>query len=105
MKDEKRKNSRSIISFPIECNILPGTAYFYTVTKDLSVGGVRILSDEFLTKNNPLKLNINLIDKVLGVKAKVVWCNKERASDRYSAGLEFIEIADENKNHLNSILE
>ncbi len=105
MKNEKRKNSRSPISFPIECSILRGKDYFYTVTKDLSVGGVRILSDAFLTKNNCLKLNINLIDKVMGLKAKVVWCNKERVSDRYSAGLEFVEMPEENKNYLNSIVE
>jgi c-di-GMP-binding flagellar brake protein YcgR len=105
MKDDKRKNSRSPVSFPIECNILPGKDYFYTVTKDLSVGGVRILSDEFLPKNNCLKLNINLIDKVLGLKAKVVWCNKERVSDRYSAGLEFVEMPEENKNYLNSVVD
>jgi len=105
MKDEKRRNSRSPISFPIECSVIPGKEYFYTVTKDLSVGGARILSDEFLSKNNCLKLNINLIDKVLGVKAKVVWCNKERASDRYYAGLEFVEIPEENKNYLSSIIE
>jgi len=104
MIDEKRKNSRSLVSFPVECNILPGKEYFYTVSKDLSVGGVRILSDDFLPKNNCLKLNINLIDKVLGMKAKVVWCNKERASERYSAGLEFVEIAEESKNYLNSIV-
>jgi len=105
MKGEKRRNSRSPISFPIECSVIPGKEYFYTVTKDLSVGGARILSDEFLSKNNCLKLNINLIDKVLGIKAKVVWCNKERASDRYYAGLEFVEIPEENKNYLSSIIE
>lgn len=105
MKEDKRKNLRSLISFPIECSILPSKEYFYTVTKDLSVGGVRILSDDFLSKNNCLKLNINLIDKVLGVKAKVVWCNKERVSDRYSAGLEFVEMPEENKTYLNSIVE
>lgn len=105
MIDEKRKNSRSPVSFPVECNVLPGKEYFYTVSKDLSIGGVRILSDEFLSKNNCLKLNINLIDKVLGMKAKVVWCNKERASDRYSAGLEFVEIAEDSKSYLNSIVE
>jgi len=104
MLDDKRKNSRSFISFPIECSVLPGGGYFYTVSKDLSLGGVRILSDEFLAKNNCLRLNINLIDKVLGVKAKVVWCNKERVSDRYSAGLKFVEIAEENKSYLDSII-
>ncbi|MDD4954965.1 MAG: PilZ domain-containing protein [Candidatus Omnitrophica bacterium] len=105
MNNEKRKNTRSLISFPIECSVVPGKEYFYTVTKDLSAGGVRILSDEFLSKNNCLKLNINLIDKVLGIKAKVVWCNKERASDRYYAGLKFVEIPEENKNYINSIVE
>lgn len=103
MGAEKRKYLRSCVSFPIECSILSKHSYFYTVSKDVSAGGVRILSDDFLPKNNYLKLNINLIDKVVGAKAKVIWCSKERVSDRYYAGLEFTEIGKEGKELLNSI--
>ncbi len=103
MAYERRKNTRAYVSFPLECNVLPGKGYFYTVSKDLSVGGARILCNEFLVKDNQLLLNINFIDKVMDIRAKVVWCNKERTSDRYYAGVEFLELSEDSKKYLNSI--
>lgn len=103
MSDERRKNTRAHVSFPVECSLLTGKGYFYTVSKDLSLGGARIISNEFLLKDNQLRLNINFIDKVMDVKAKVVWCNKERTVDRYSAGLEFVDVPEESRKYLNSI--
>jgi|TARA_B100000315_G_C14410802_1_gene510885 c-di-GMP-binding flagellar brake protein YcgR len=102
---ERRKTPRTSVSFPVECNILPERSYFYTVTKDLSVGGVRIISNKFISKDNVLKLNINFIDKVISMKAKVSWCNENRASDRYLAGLEFLEIGKEPQRYISSCLE
>jgi len=97
---EKRKNPRIDVSFPLECKNLPSRNYFYTVSKDLSSSGTRILINEFIPKDNLLKIHINLIDKVLDLKAKVVWCNKERVSERYSIGVEFVEICDADKDEL-----
>ena len=97
---EKRKNPRIDVSFPLECKNLPSRNYFYTVSKDLSLSGTRILINEFIPKDNLLKIHINLIDKVLDLKAKVVWCNKERVSERYSIGVEFVEINDADKDEL-----
>lgn len=99
---EKRVFPRANVSFPVECSALPRRSYFYTVSKDLSMGGVKILTNEFLPKENCVKVNINLIDKVVGVKAKVIWCNKERISERYCAGLEFLEI---NKSNQDALLQ
>ena len=101
---ENRKFPRAGISFPIECRPLPEKNYFYTVSKDLSLGGVKIISNQFLPKNDTLKVSINLIDKVLDLKAKVAWCNQERMSDRYSAGLEFVETSEQSKEKLISFL-
>lgn len=101
---ERRTYSRIDISFPVECNILPKRNYFYTVSKDLSSAGVKILSNDFLSKGNFLKVNINLIDNVINLKAKVAWCNKERVCERYSAGLEFIEINEKDRVMLSDFL-
>lgn len=97
---ERRINPRAGISFPVECKTLPSREYFYTVCKDLSMVGIRILSNSFIPKNSLLKLQVNLIDTVVDLKAKLVWCNKERKADRYSAGLEFIELNDKGKQSL-----
>ena len=102
--DERREYSRVNISFPVECKLLPHRNYFYTVSKDLSMGGVKILSNAFLAKGNSLKLNINLIDNIVPLKAKVIWCNKQRVSQRYSAGLKFTEITETNRKRLDKFL-
>lgn len=101
---ERRVFPRVNISFPIECSPLSQKSYFYTVSKDLSMGGVKIITNDFLPRNDSVKVKINLIDQVVGVKAKVAWCNKERISERYSAGLEFMEINAENKKALSQLL-
>ena len=103
--DERRQNPRVDVSFPLECKNLPSRNYFYTVSKDLSASGTKILINEFIPKDNMLKIHINLIDRVLDLKAKVVWCNREKASDRYSIGVEFVEISDDAKNELFSFLD
>ena len=103
--DDKRKHRRIDVSFPVECSLLPQRKYFYTVSRDLSLGGVKILSDVFLPKDNPFKLTINLIDKTLDIKAKVAWCNRERMVDRYSVGLEFAEVNQRNRKDLTYFLD
>jgi len=102
---EKRKHPRTNVSFPVECSLLPQRRYFYTVSKDLSLGGVKILSDSFLPKDDPFKLTINLIDKALDIKAKVAWCNRERRDDRYLVGLEFSEVNQRNQKDLIHFLD
>jgi hypothetical protein len=101
---EKRKNQRINVSFPVECNLPSTRSYFYTVSKDLSISGTKILTNEFIARNQTLKLNINLVDRVLNVRGKVVWCNREPSLERYSAGIEFEGISRENKDYLNSFL-
>jgi hypothetical protein len=90
--EEKRKYSRHQLAFPVECQQVGLPQYLYTVTKDLSLGGVKIISDNFVPKGNTLKLKLNLIKRVFNFKTKVAWCNRERFSDRYYLGCEFIEM-------------
>jgi len=100
----KRKDDRIGVSFPIECNKLTSKSYFYTVSKDLSESGVKILTDNFIPRGDCLKLNINLIDRIVELKAKVAWCNPEKTATRFAVGLQFIEINDQNRNAINHFL-
>ncbi|MDD3296663.1 MAG: PilZ domain-containing protein [Candidatus Omnitrophica bacterium] len=102
--DERRKYPRIDVSFPVECQALPSQGYFYTVSKDLSEVGAKILTNTFIAKNNMVKLHLNLINKILDFKAKVVWCNKERVSERYTAGLEFTETDTAGKKELSNFI-
>lgn len=84
--------------------MLPSRDYFYTVSKDLSVVGAKIVSNEFMPKNEFLKLSLNLINRMLDVKARIVWCSRERASDRYAAGVEFVEVATPSRDELSKFI-
>lgn len=101
--EEKRRFPRFTMAFPVECKEIPKKDYFFTVSKDLSKRGIKIISAKFLPKNNSIIVNINLIDHLVQVKARVVWCNKERLSERYLAGLEFMEINEDNSKVLDNL--
>lgn len=100
----KRQYPRVGVSFPVECKALPSQSYFYTVCKDLSLGGVKIINNDFISTDDYLKININLIDKVINLKAKVAWCSKERVSERYSTGLTFVEMNQTTQKDLSNFL-
>jgi len=102
---DRRRSSRVTVSFPVECKALPSQNYFYTVSKDISSVGVKILTNDFLSKGDSLQLHINLIDRLISLKAKVVWCNNERTSDRYAAGLEFMETNNQTKQSLSRFID
>jgi len=104
MVEERRRYPRINISFPVECKSLPQGNYFYTVSKDLSAGGIKIISDTFLPKDYLMKVYVNLVDTVINLKAKVAWCNKLRASEKYNAGLEFVEANDESQHNISQFL-
>ena len=102
--DERRKNKRIDVSFPVECKMLPERNYFYTVSKNLSCGGAKIIINDFMPRGNTVKVNINLINRMVNLKAKVAWCNKERISERYTAGLEFVEVNKKDESVLSRFL-
>lgn len=102
--EEKRKYPRYKLSFPIECKRPGFSQYFYTVTKDLSLGGARIVTNDFFPKDGIFKVSLNMVKQIFNFKAKVSWCNQERFSDRYSLGCEFIEIPQIYKNQYQNFL-
>ena len=104
MAEEKRRFPRISVSFPVECDLAPKKSYFYTVCKDLSSGGLKIITDTFLAKGSVIKVNLNLINQLVPAKARVAWCNKERFSDRYTVGLEIMEINQRSKQELSTFL-
>jgi len=102
--DEKRKSPRTDISFPVECDLIPDNSYFCTVSKDLSGSGAKIIVENFIPKGNIIKIHLNIIDRVVEIKARVAWCNKERVSDRYTAGVEFLEVSKAHNGALSKLL-
>lgn len=101
---EARKFPRARISFPLKCERGAEPAYFNTVSKDLSNGGVRVLSEQFVSPGEEVKLDINLIEKMVSARAKVVWCNESEYGQRYLFGAEFLNMSEEDRNTLKNFL-
>ncbi len=104
MEDDKRIFPRVRISFPVECQSLANKKFFYTVFKDISKGGLKLLSDEFIKIDSKLKIEINLIDQIIKGVGKVVWCQQQPYGDHYTAGVQFTEIDQNDEKVLSSFL-
>jgi len=74
------------------------------VSKDLSTGGIKIVSDDFMTPGSDVNVNINFIDKIVNSKTTVAWCNKEKFGERYATGLSFTEISTTDQKYISNFL-
>ena len=103
--NEKRIEPRIDTAFIVKCMILPDKKNtFYTVIRDLSQCGVKILSENFLPLGRNLHLDINLIKEKAEAKAQVVWYSKMQSSEKYCIGLKFLEVNSSSKRKLGDLI-
>lgn len=101
----RRETLRVVVSFPVKCVLLPHREkFFYTVSKDLSLYGTKIISKDFLASGQEIMVYIDLIKDVVKVKTKVVCSNKASYMERYYVGLQFLEMNREDRQKLLNFL-
>jgi c-di-GMP-binding flagellar brake protein YcgR len=92
---EKRRSKRLKTSLPVTFQHV-GTSKRYgeTVTKDISVTGLRMNIDSFFPPNSNfvIKMRFPEVNKIIEVLARVVWSQTTLHSNQYQAGMEFTEI-------------
>lgn len=107
--DEKRKTPRFRMSVPVEYKKLRGTpeALKGSLAKDLSVGGVRFITDEFMAFTARLVLDIMLPlpERPVSAVSKIAWIKKLPIGDKYEIGNQFLEMSKDDKNRLSNYLE
>lgn len=97
VKGEKRREPRREDELPVEIEILSDGSDFgpthvlYAQIKDISAGGVKILTSVYIPLDTPIKLKITLakLGETIGPVGKVVWGNQIENSDLYEMGIEF----------------
>jgi len=96
---EKRKHARIKTAVPLQYNELHGNTYLVkgTLTKDLSNGGVRFISDRFVGLACHLMLEIQLPSMSGSIKAisKPAWIKKTRYGTDYEIGSHFLALTSE----------
>jgi len=98
MKD-KRKERRIKEENKLICEIVSDNKYlkcqkvFYTLTKDISLGGVNIQTDTFLPIDTVVKIELSLpkMQKIVCVRGKVKWVKSLYDDEVFEIGLEFVD--------------
>ena len=107
--EEKRKVPRFKLSIPVEYKKLRESPERLkgTIAKDLSAGGVRFITDEFMALTARLVLDIALPipQRPVSAVAKIAWIRKLPAGDKYEVGNQFLEISKDDKNRLSGYLD
>jgi len=103
MTEDKRKHVRVPITAKVS-KISEGEKKFY-FTKDLSIGGVYLLTEEDIPIGTILNLEISVqgLKQLLILKGKVVRVEKKEGKTN-GVGIQFIDIADEDMENLKTIL-
>ncbi len=98
MKDKRKerrvKEENTIICEIVSDNkILKHKKIFYTLTKDISLGGVNIRTDTFLPKDTVVKMELSLpkTHKIVCVRGKVKWVKSLYDDEVFEIGLEFVD--------------
>ena len=96
-KREQRKEPRREDELPVEIEILSDetdsgpTRVLYAQIKDISAGGVKILTSVYIPLDTPIEMKITLpkLGETIGPIGKVVWGNQVENSDMFEMGIEF----------------
>ena len=100
--DEKRKFPRVVTHIPIKYRKLgdsDDSARSGTITKNLSEGGVRFRSAEFVSRACRLVVELDMPMFTEPVKAisKVAWIRKTESGNDFEVGNQFLEISKKDK--------
>lgn len=101
-KDE-RKEPRRKDELPVEIEILAdeiqsgNNSVIYAQIKDISAGGVKILTSVYIPLSVTVRMRISLdkLGQSIGPIGKVVWGNRVENSDMYEMGIEFEKVSPE----------
>ena len=90
--NERRSFCRFHCANPVRFQFKDPKRFGGTLSCDLSEGGLRLHMSDFVPLNTEITLQIQLADEsIVECPCRVAWVEKNRFSDRYQAGLEFIE--------------
>ena len=104
MTDEKRRHPRVESNLPVQYRNLKKAAVLPTgsLSTNISEGGVRFKSNEFISLACRLVLEITLPTASRPIKAisKVAWIRKLPSGEAYELGNQFIDMTKEDKEHI-----
>ena len=101
---ERRRFGRINARVPLQFKDIqrPIEIYNGTLTKDISEGGVRFTSNDFLSIFTRLFVEVSVpsFSRPIKVISKVAWIQKQPRGNQYIVGLQFLDMTEEDRKHL-----
>ena len=97
---ERRRFQRIDSNLPLRYkNIKTATVPMGSLTKDISEGGIRFKTNEFISLACRLVVEITLptVQRPIKAISKVAWIRKLSSGEQYELGNQFLEISKEDK--------
>jgi hypothetical protein len=92
-KDERFKEEKKVVVefYPGDKELRPKNVT-YALTRDISEGGVKLLTDRYFSVGTLLKITMSLTRsrQIVNVVAKVKWVQNFYTSDLYEMGIEYM---------------
>ena len=102
--EEKRRNYRVGVALPVSYQVRGEQKFGHTLTRNLSASGVSFLADDFIKPNTHLALDINILKKSISMLGTVRWSSALPHVDKYQVGLEFMEVAPQDRNFISDYI-
>ena len=92
---DSRRFTRVPFKRPVRFSAFNSSQTVSHIAQDLSQGGLRMLSSEFIPVNSLVGIQIQLKDRemVMDVQGRVVWVRYNPMTETYQMGLEFADDA------------
>jgi len=101
---ERRRSQRMESSLPVKYrNLKMATSPASSLTRDISEGGIRFKTTEFISLACRLVVEINIptVQRPIKAISKVAWIKRLATNDQYEMGNQFLEISKEDKAAIN----
>lgn len=107
MVPERRRSSRIRCHLPVRLYPQGETRVVETLTKDLSLVGLKCLSPSSKPIATPMAVELDLgqTEHALSLKARVVWFQELPQSDQFYLGLVFHDLSDITRQRLSRYLD
>ena len=90
---EQRIFPRYQYSIPLKYRIKNDHISTFTVTRDISTGGLKIITNKYLPRGTNIHIEINLPPKhTINATVTSIWSRRVDHSEQYLAGAKFLEI-------------
>ena len=95
--EERRRFVRVPGNLRLSYKIIPNVKIGESITKNISEGGLRFFVNEFIPKNNFLKIRMTLGKKCFSfeILTRVAWIREDSLFARHEIGVEFINMPKE----------